>query len=920
MLQNLGKRGARPLYRVCIVLILVGLAWFTTANVRAETHLNSDDVYVALSDGTKFVGTGIQWSDYFCTGAQICKTGDVNGDGRDDLIAFVRTTHLSDDSDVYVALSTGSSFGPLRKWHDYFCTLQEICEVGDVNGDGKADILAFVRTNNGANDSDVYVALSTGTSFGAGQKWHDYFCTLQEICKVGDVNGDGKVDILAFVRTNNGVGDSDVWVALSDGTKFGAGQKWHDYFCTLQEICAVADVNGDGKADAVAFVRTNNGVGDSDVWVALSDGTRFGAGQKWHDYFCTLQEICALGDVNGDGKADAIAFVRTNNGVGDSDVWVALSDGTKFGPGQKWHDYFCTLQEICGVGDFNGDGKDDVVTFVRGRTDNPVTTQTLNVSISMWWNPTDRAKASYTTIFEYFADAIFEMSNGAHRVGTITVYPNRVRDETADVVWTNMDWPHAPVAGRGHAGDHLYFADIFFSPDPDGTGPATALGPYFALNAGQERGAGYTLAHEWGHFYYGIYDEYRANRTCDPRNPTESDITDPWACDVSVQPSVMTSQWNAKNGDYTWLNFSIAANQTSGNPNRRVYGVSGWETLVRDPKNDPKDGARKSLTTRAYYPELKTVAPTGSNRPTIELPNSESRAALRIVWVPPTANKQTQTEDPYLPRVIALDGDAILYPAAGRLVASVGKSGGLITKADVSASVVNPDATTTTLTFTDDGVAPDARANDGLYSALLPYTQPGAHQVEVHFTNPSLQAEIVYDHYHFSPGPNGETVEPGPKPVGEDFDQSASVALMVSGFRPGFSGVVAPTQLTVDNRDFPGRIDMAGDKDSFTFYPETSDTLVLRVTDLALGMQPKVRVYRGDPAVLIGEYTFTPWGNDYFFTKLEVEAGERYLVEVEHQDPSASEGLFNVSVGPALANTLETAWRLFLPLIRQAQP
>ena len=865
MPQVFGKRGVSLLYRVCIALLLVGLAWFTTANVRAETHLNSDDVYVALSDGTKFVGTGIQWSDYFCTGAQICKTGDVNGDGRDDLIAFVRTTHLSDDSDVYVALSTGSSFGPLRKWHDYFCTLQEICEVGDVNGDGKADILAFVRTN-------------------------------------------------------NGVGDSDVWVALSTGSSFGPGQKWHDYFCTLQEICAVADVNGDGKADAVAFVRTNNGVGDSDVWVAFSDGTKFGPGQKWHDYFCTLQEICALGDVNGDGKADAIAFVRTNNGVGDSDVWVALSDGTKFGPGQKWHDYFCTLQEICGVGDFNGDGKDDVVTFVRGRTDNPVTTKTLDVSISMWWNPTERAKATYTTIFEYYADAIFEMSNGAHRIGTITVYPNRERDDTADVVWTNMDWPHSPVAGRGHAGDHLYFADIFFSPDPDGDGPGSALGPYFPLNEGQERGGGYTLAHEWGHFYYGIYDEYRAPRDCDPRNPREADITSPWACDVSVQPSVMTSQWNATGGNYTWLNFSIAANQTSGNPNRRVYGVSGWETLVRDPKNDPKDGARKSLATRAYYPELKTVAPTGNNAPTIELPNSESRAALRIVWVAPTAAKRMQTSDPYLPRVTALDGNAILYPEAGRLVASVGKSGGLITKAEVSASVVNPDASMTPLTFTDDGIAPDARAQDGLYSALLPYTQPGAHRVEVHFTNPSRQAEIVYDRFHFSPGPNGETVEPGPKPVGEDFDQAAAVDLMVSGFRPGFTDVVPPTQLTLDNRDFPGRIDVAGDKDSFTFYPEASGPVVLRVTDLALGMQPRVRVYRGDPAVLVGEYTFTPWGDDYFFTRLTVEAGEHYLVEVDHTDPAASEGLFNVSVGPALANTLETAWRIFLPLIQQAQP
>jgi hypothetical protein len=291
---------------------------------------------------------------------------DVNGDGRDDVIAFVRTDHFLDDSDVYVALSDGESFGAPTRWQDYFCTLNEVCEVGDVNGDGLADLITFVRTNNGVGDSDVWVALSDGTKFGPGQKWQDYFCTLNEVCKVADVNGDGLADVLAFVRTNNGVGDSDVWVALSDGTKFGPGQKWQDYFCTLNEVCEVGDVNGDGLADVLAFVRTNHGGNDSDVWVGLSDGTKFGPPQKWQDYFCTLSETCKVADVNGDGLADVLAFVRTNNSAGDSDVWVSLSTGTTFAPAQKWHDYFCTLDEVCAVGDINGDGLADAVAFTRG--------------------------------------------------------------------------------------------------------------------------------------------------------------------------------------------------------------------------------------------------------------------------------------------------------------------------------------------------------------------------------------------------------------------------------------------------------------------------------------------------------------------------------------------------------------------------
>ena len=53
---------------------------------------------------------------------------------------YLLATHGSDDSDVYVALSTGTAFGVRLKWHEHFCTLEEICAVGDVNGDGLNDI------------------------------------------------------------------------------------------------------------------------------------------------------------------------------------------------------------------------------------------------------------------------------------------------------------------------------------------------------------------------------------------------------------------------------------------------------------------------------------------------------------------------------------------------------------------------------------------------------------------------------------------------------------------------------------------------------------------------------------------------------------------------------------------------------------
>ncbi|MBD0418217.1 VCBS repeat-containing protein, partial [Streptomyces sp. TRM S81-3] len=96
-------------------------------------------------------------------GGETPLSGDFNGDGKDDVVTFTRNP----EADVYVALSSGDVFGPAAVWHDHFAPGGEVPAVGDVNGDGKDDIVTFTHDA----DAKVYVALSTGSGFGPAAVW-----------------------------------------------------------------------------------------------------------------------------------------------------------------------------------------------------------------------------------------------------------------------------------------------------------------------------------------------------------------------------------------------------------------------------------------------------------------------------------------------------------------------------------------------------------------------------------------------------------------------------------------------------------------------------------------------------------------------------------------------------------------------------
>jgi hypothetical protein len=275
---------------------------------------------------------------------------DVNGDGRADALYF--DTFRSNG--IWVALSTGTGFTIPSEWIQlpFGPTTPDQIQYADVNGDGRADLLYFDTGRTNA----VWVCLSTGTGFAAPVKWLQHGASIPGQIQYADVNGDGRADALYFDTFRSNA----VWVSLSTGTGFTAPALWLQHGPSTPDQIRYADVNGDGRADALYFDTFRSNA----VWVSLSTGTGFTAPALWLQHGSSIPAQIQYADVNGDGKADALYFDTFRSGG----IWVSLSTGTGFTPPVQWLKFAPSTPDQIRYLDVNGDGYADAVYLDQTNT------------------------------------------------------------------------------------------------------------------------------------------------------------------------------------------------------------------------------------------------------------------------------------------------------------------------------------------------------------------------------------------------------------------------------------------------------------------------------------------------------------------------------------------------------------------------
>jgi hypothetical protein len=382
-------------------------------------------------------------------GAAISSAGDVNGDGRPDVLVGEPHGRVRGTRRGRATVFSGANGAPLlllegRADHDRFGAALDGGE--DLDADGVPDLVVGAPRGSGGRGSVTAFSGATGRPLFhlEGEAAGDEFG--RALALVGDADGDGSCDLLIGAPHNSAAGSLAGRAYLFSGRDRRLllsidGAPWDQLGAS---VSPAGDVDLDGRAD---------------LWIGapFSDEPGFNAGlARAHsgDGGAVLLRLAGLqpgdqlgfsvrrgGDLDGDGRRDLIAAAPASDAGGlDSGalLWCSTSAGPSATPVPGWSSG-SYASAVSGVDDLDGDGRDDLVLGAASasgpasesgsiRSFSSSTSQPLAVLSGL--SSGDWFGATLTTVGDLDGDSHSDLAIGAPghdddptKIGYVRVYP-----------------------------------------------------------------------------------------------------------------------------------------------------------------------------------------------------------------------------------------------------------------------------------------------------------------------------------------------------------------------------------------------------------------------------------------------------------------------------------------------------------------